>query len=846
MAAGELVDGVTPLDEVVPRLLEVVVPAIADACIVYDGTGRLLGVRVDGPSGPELEAAIRTRGPRRAGRRRTGREVAQSGKALLVEHVTDDVRRAVVADEDELRLVERFDPRSAVLAPLRVRGRLIGSITLATGASGRRYEPDDLRFLQVLAGRLAVALDGARLLIAERQLHALVAGMEDAVTVRDLQGAILLANQAAVDLLGAESLEDLRGLRVDEMWSRFALFDPEGRPMGGEDLSWMRALESRRNSPPQLYRQVVRSSGVQRWLVSKASIVRDDQDHPAMVVNVTEDVTAAKRAELGQRLLVEAGRLISSTLDLDATLQQIAELVVPTLADWCAIDLPGAGGMLHQVAVAHIEPGKVALAHRLRARHPVPLGDDGALAGVIRSGAPLRLDNITPEAVRAAAVDAEHLEMLEALGLSALLVVPLRSGDDVLGSLSLIASQPHRRFGDDDQEVAEALARRIGDALRNARLFRERAEIAHVLSAGLRPEASPVLPGCEVCAVYRPAGEGVEAGGDFYEVIDAPGGAIVVMGDVVGKGAPAAALSAVSRVTLRTAGRLTGEPRSALDELNHVLRRRGAMSLCTVVAVALPSELPGSAEVLLAGHPPPLLVRDGVARPIGCHGPMLGAVEVPDWPSATVELAPGDVLVLYTDGVLDSVLLGGERFGEERLRALAAGAGEDVEALAAALEAELQSLRLRDDVALLAIRFPGPPALLARDTLDGETELALALTLAGGPAAPAAARHALAGALRGRVPERVEGDVLIIVSELVTNAIRHGGAPAETDELSVHAALLPGGLRLEVTDPGPGFEPGGHGPRADGGYGLHLLDRLAARWGVAGSAPVTVWVELDR
>src|SRR5215203_3385487 len=236
------------------------------------------------------------------------------------------------------------------------------------------------------------------------------------------------------------------------------------------------------------------------------------------------------------------------------------------------------------------------------------------------------------------------------------------------------------------------------------------------------------------------------------------------MGDVVGKGANAAALSAVARVTLRTAGRLTGEPRAALHELNHALRRRGAMSLCTVVAIALPTELPGTAEVLLAGHPPPLLLRDGVARPIGEAGPMLGAVEVAEWRPVTVELAPNDVFVLYTDGVLDSVLAGGERFGVARLR-------------------------LRDDVALLAIRCPGPPALLARGTFDGDAEQLLELSLPGGSEAPRAARHALAAALDGRVGQRVEGDALIVLSELVTNAIRHGGAQDASDAVAVHAAL---------------------------------------------------------
>jgi serine phosphatase RsbU (regulator of sigma subunit)/anti-sigma regulatory factor (Ser/Thr protein kinase) len=496
-------------------------------------------------------------------------------------------------------------------------------------------------------------------------------------------------------------------------------------------------------------------------------------------------------------------------------------------------------------ALAHPEPDKVALARRLRGRHPVHLDDDGVVPNVMRTGVPVRVDNISSAMLRAAAVDAEHFEQLQSLGLSALLVVPLRSGSSVLGALTLVSSQPHRRFDDADESVATALAQRIADALRNARLLRDRAEIANVLSAGLRPESSPVVPGCDIATVYRPAGEDVQAGGDFYDVIDTPAGSIVVMGDVVGKGAPAAALSALSRVTLRTAGRLTGQPGAALDELNHALRRRGEMSLCTVVAIALPTELPGAAEVLLAGHPPPLLVRDGEVTAIGESGPMLGAVEVAEWPSTTVELAPDDVIVLYTDGVLDSILAGGERFGEKRLRRLVELAGSDVATLASSLTAELELLRLRDDVAMLAIRCPGPPALLVRGTFGEGADPLLALSLPGGAEAPRMARQAFREAFGGRVPKRVEGDALLVVSELVSNAIRHGGARTPSTEVGLHAGLRDAVLRIEVTDPGPGFEPGGHGPRADGGFGLHLLERIATGWGVSGSEPVTVWVELE-
>jgi PAS domain S-box-containing protein len=669
--------------------------------------------------------------------------------------------------------------------------------------------------------------------IGERRLQALVDAMDDAVTVRDAEGRIMLANPAALALLGVGSLEELREIGLAGLYERYALTTADGQPFRDEP-----------SGEPVLLRRIDRRTGEQRWLLTRASPLTEDNG-ASLILNVTQDVTAVRRAELGQRLLVEAGRRLSETVDLEATLQDIADLTVPALADWCTIDTPGPGGWLRQVAVAHVDPAKVAIAHRLRARHPLHIDDERAPASVLRTGTARRIDAITPAMVREDARDEQHLELLEALGLCALLVVPLWSGDAVLGTLSLVSSQPHRRFDDADEDVAAALARRIGDALRNYRLIRDRTEIAHVLSAGLRPDPAPILPGCEVAAVYRPAGEDVEAGGDFYDVIDAPSGSIVVIGDVVGKGAPAAALSAVSRVTLRTAGRLTGDPHAALDELNHALRRRGGMSLCTVAAVALPSELPGRARLLLAGHPPPLLVREERVTPLGRPGPLLGAVEVADWPETEVELLPGDVLVLYTDGALDAVLPGGERFGEARLRAIAEQAGDDVDAFATAFAERLGDLRLRDDVALLAIRCPGPPPLLLRGTLEGEAEPLLALSLPGGRLAPRAARAALGTALGTRAGERLAGDALIVLSELVTNAIRHGGARTPDDQVLVHAALLPGALRLEVTDPGPGFEPGGHGPRADGGYGLHLLDRVASRWGVTGAEPVTVWVELE-
>ena len=294
MAAGELADGTSSEEEVLPHVLDLVVPGIAPECLVHQfRDGRL-----------ECIAA-------------RGAEPVPEPRARPEAHAA-------------------LDGGDDVVAPLRVRGRTTGWISFRGGG----FEARDLPYLQVLANRLAVALDNARLVLAERQLEALVAGMEDAVTVRDGNGRILLGNDAAVRLLGASSQEDLLGTSLVDLWARYALYAPDGRPIGDDGLSWMRALQAERPGP-MLMRRVDLTTGEQQWLQSKATVLNGGDGRPALVMNVTEDVTASTRAQIARRLMVEAGRLLSETTDVAATLEEVAALVVPELADWCSIDLPG-------------------------------------------------------------------------------------------------------------------------------------------------------------------------------------------------------------------------------------------------------------------------------------------------------------------------------------------------------------------------------------------------------------------------------------------------------------------------------------------------------------------------
>ena len=219
------------------------------------------------------------------------------------------------------------------------------------------------------------------------------------------------------------------------------------------------------------------------------------------------------------------------------------------------------------------------------------------------------------------------------------------------------------------------------------------------------PGRLPHIDGWRVATLYRPAGVENWVGGDFYDAFAVADGWLALVGDVAGRGAEAAALTGLARHTLRTAAQLLDDPLAAVGILNAELLARDQMSLCSV-AVVLLREHDGraTAELVCAGHPLPLLASDGQVRQVGAFSPMLGAQRVEDWSRRTVELDPGDVLVLYTDGVFDAVGKT-ERFGEDRLQRTVAGVRDAADAVAR-IDAALSDFEVgaqADDTAVLAV-----------------------------------------------------------------------------------------------------------------------------------------------
>jgi PAS domain S-box-containing protein len=686
-AISEFADGSLPLPETLSRATELIVPEAADMCMidaVHEGRVVRAAVRVRGvPDAAEVEERLRDRAPSIPARFVTS-EPAWTHIAHFRPRMDSEDLRRMAADPEDFAFLKSLRPRSSITAAMTARGRALGTLTLVTAWSKRRYTAADVNFAQVLARRIGLALDSAGLFSdlesVERRLDTVMSMLNEAIVVHDAGGDLVYANHAAARWLGFTSPREVVEAAEHELMSRFEI-RTEHRTRLDRDLIAQRFRAGRLPRGEQV-RLALKSSGRERWAVVSSEPIRAPDGNLLYTVTTIEDVTELKRSEFAQQLLARSGELLDASIDYERTVQAVARVAVPQFADWCSVRIPDQSGVLQQVAVAHRDPARVAWAEQVGERYPVRM-DDG----------PRLMESVRP---------------------SPAVAVPMTAGVKTVGVLVFGNDPGSRSFGDNDLELAAEIARRAGIAVENARLAGEQAEVARALQHGLRPPELPAMRGFELATMYRPAGEVNEVGGDFYEAFEIEGGWMLAIGDVVGRGAPAASVTALARYTIRTAGQLTGDPRLAASMLDESLKQRTDLLLCSAIVLVLPDaeDDPVRASLLIAGHPLPLLIRAGEVEAVGRPGPLVGTLERPRWEVTSVELSQGDQLVLYTDGVTEAR---GEadRFGEDRLRASLSGVSNPTQTVSR-IESALDSFLAgppQDDAAMLVVLRPGaaPP-----------------------------------------------------------------------------------------------------------------------------------------
>ncbi len=307
--------------------------------------------------------------------------------------------------------------------------------------------------------------------------RALLEGVGIGITVQDAAGRLIYANQLAAQIVGFPSPEALCAASESEVVARFEVFHADGRPLPAEELPSRLALGGR-STGEIMVRFRVRGEKRERWSFVRATPVRDRSGTVTHAISFFREVTSENRADEYRRFLLRATEELNSSLDYEKTLATIARFAVPLVADWCAVDLVD-GERTKRVAVAHVDPTKLHFVEELERRYPPDPKTASGVPNILRTGRSELKSDLPHELIAAAAIDDEHLRLIEQLQLCSYIGVALTVRGRTIGAITFAMAESGRHYSEVDLEFAEALADRAALAIENARLFADISKARH-------------------------------------------------------------------------------------------------------------------------------------------------------------------------------------------------------------------------------------------------------------------------------------------------------------------------------------------------------------------------------
>ncbi|MFB6817773.1 SpoIIE family protein phosphatase [Streptomyces sp. NPDC056347] len=587
--------------------------------------------------------------------------------------------------------------------------------------------------------------------------------------------------------------------------------------------------------------------GVPRRLARRPGPARPDgldrPPAPGAFARAEEDLEHAAVRERLEFLNEVSGR-IGTSLDLARTIREVTSAAVPRFTDFAGTHLraavlagdgfpdgpPDVTTVWHRVWVEHNdEPG--------RWDDTVPVGESIAFPEhtpffrCMVTGEPVLIPYVGEELSNRISGEFEKRDLRPLITRRSLLIVPLKARDVVLGFMVLMRRPDREPFGDIDRTTGAELAARAGLVLDNARMYTYQENVAETLQDSMLPRITPRMAGCDIATRYLPGTRLGRVGGDWFDSVKLPGSrTALVVGDVMGHGLNSAAMMGQLRTAVLTMATMETAPVQLLRHLDDLAQRLGEQYLATCL-YAVYDPIRSEVQLVNAGHIPPVLVRaeDGRAELLDLPtGAPIGVGGVA-FESTTVRVRPGDRLILCTDGLVE---VRGQDIGAG-LAALCAFAAHPAASMDDACDAIIRALNpaggRKDDVALLMARLNGIP----------DTHVA-SWRLAPDPREVARARRLVRGRLREwGLRDAVEAAELM-VSELVTNAVRHTrGRPVELRLVRTDALLC----EVRDDEPAPATLLDA-APDDESGRGLRVVGALARAWGTSSTERgKTVWFE---
>lgn len=533
----------------------------------------------------------------------------------------------------------------------------------------------------------------------ERQrLAQVVESTQDAVLSKNLKGVITSWNPAAERLYGYTEEETIG--------EHISLLIPADHKDEEKEI----LARVRRGKRVETYEtERIRKDGARIDVSLTISPIEHSRRGIIGASVIARDITEERRRWRAQEFLVAATRGLDVSLDFDRTARTIVETAVPDLAEFCVIDFVRSDGWVGDSIVAAADPAAAAVLEEIRRRAPLDPRGEHPVAQVLRAGRPMVWRDLTsPDVMRTVVQNDEHRRLIEETRYQSAAVAPLVARGSTLGTISFLHASTDLRYDANDLQLLGELADRAALALDNARLYAERNRIAQDLQRGLRPPEPPYVPALDVSVVFDPYGEGMEIGGDLYDILPTDDGCWIMIGDVAGKGSAAAAVAVALRHSMRGLARQIDEPVPLLAQLNEMLLEgRSLNDFATALLVRLRRD--GERwhfSLATAGHPPAIHVKPSGPVQLG-GGSLLGA-----WADSPLghhegELLPEETLVLATDGWFEAgpaeTHVGGDALG-----AMAHSFADlDLAEMTEALRQDAISRSggpLRDDMVVLAVR----------------------------------------------------------------------------------------------------------------------------------------------
>lgn len=531
----------------------------------------------------------------------------------------------------------------AIPIPVGAPAEVLAVAEFQTRALGLRSS-ELIALLAGFADQLAAFIERARAERVQSRLAAVVEGTQDAVLSKDLDGIVTSWNPAA---------EQLYGYTAEEAIGRHISFIVPPNHRNEDQLILERVRRGEQFETFETER--LRQDGTRIDVSLTISPLLDSALGVVGASVVARDITSQRRRQRAQEFLVTAGRTLDRSLDPIETARTIVSTAVPELAELCVIDFVRDDGRLGDSIVAAVDPESAKRLERIR--HDAPLDPDGQhpVAQVLREGRPMVWRDLrTPGVVEQIAQNPDHRQLMDDAAYNSAAVVGLMARGRILGALSFLHFSQDLRYDQTDLEFLAELGDRAAMALDNARLYHERDQIAVNLQRGLRPPQPAKIEGLEIALAFEAAGEGIEIGGDVYDVMPTEDGCWLLIADVAGKGSAAAGVSVAVRHAVRGLTRVIDQPDQILQRVNELLLEGRTLNDFATAVLARMRRGPTGWEVTLsaAGHPPAVhLAEDGV-RTFG-GGAVLGGWPDPDIGSHTITVGFGETLVLCTDGWLE-------------------------------------------------------------------------------------------------------------------------------------------------------------------------------------------------